>query len=627
MKLRQKTLLIVNVTLAGLIGAIYLVSANIFMESIRKAEENEAQQTLKGVQNLLSQSQESFSDRYGDWSAWDDTYKFIQDKNPDYIKTNLVPKQLGLLKSNYMAFVNTAGDTVYSIGYDEKQKVVLPIPKELSDRLSKKDDLLLKRPDLTTKNTGIMVLPTGPIWITSQPILTSDTTGPIKGSLIVGRRISKETIEQLSRLARLPLKLHTFNDLDLPPEVEKIRTSLSQKQNIVVQALNEQTLVGYLLIPDIDKKPGFILQVDIPRTTYQQAQSNLQYLIISLIIAGIIFAGVVLFLLERSVLSRVALLISGVMRVRDTNDLGLRLSIPGEDEMSNLTAHINDMLDAIAQSDEKQKQTLAQLADANSKIQGLNKTLRTDNLRMGEELAVTRQLQETILPKPAELTNISELDIAGFMEPASDIGGDYYDVIESDGCIKISIGDVTGHGLQSGILMVMVQSAVRALSAANITNYTLFLSLLNQVIFDNVRRMNSDKNLTIAFLDYKAGKVTLTGQHEEVIIVRADGKIERIDTIDLGFPVGLEADITEFIAQKEVTLFAGDGIVLYTDGLTDAENTAKQQYGIERLCDVLRHNWHHNSRQIQQAVIDDLWSHIARENLQDDVTILVIKQN
>jgi serine phosphatase RsbU (regulator of sigma subunit)/sensor domain CHASE-containing protein len=626
MKLRQKTLLIVNVTLAGLIGVIYLASANILMESIRKAEENEAQQTLKGVQNLLSQSQENFSDRYGDWSAWDDTYKFIQDKNPDFIKTNLVPKQLGLLKANYMAFVNSAGDLVYSIGYDEKEKVMLPMPKELSDRISKKNDLLLKRPDLTTKYTGIMILPTGSIWITSQPIITSDITGPVRGSLIVGRRINNETIEQLSRLARFPLKLYKFNDLDLPPEVEKIRTSLSQKQNIVVQPLNDEILAGYLFIPDIDGKPGLILQVDIPRTTYQQSKSNLQYLIISLIIAGIIFAGVVIFLLERSILSRLTLLISGVNRVRDTNDLGLRLSIPGEDEMSNLTANINDMLDAIAQSDEQQKQTLTQLAAANSKIQVLNHHLRSDNLRMGEELAVTRKLQEEILPKAAELTKISELDIAGFMEPASEIGGDYYDVLESDDCIKISIGDVTGHGLKSGILMVMVQTAVRALLAAKITNYTLFLSLLNQVIFQNVQRMNSDRNLTIAFLDYKAGKVTLTGQHEEVIIVRADGQIERIDTIDLGFPVGLEADITDFIAQKEVTLFAGDGIVLYTDGLIDAENINKKQYGIERLCDVLRHNWHHNARQIQQAVIDDLWSHIAKQNLQDDVTILVVKQ-
>jgi serine phosphatase RsbU (regulator of sigma subunit)/sensor domain CHASE-containing protein len=626
MKLRQKTLLIVSGTLVGLIGVVYLVSANIFMESIRKAEENEAQQTLKGVQNLLSQSQESFSDRYGDWSAWDDTYKFIQDKNPEYIKTNLVPKQLTLLKSNYMIFVNAAKDVVYSTGYDEKQKVMLPIPKDLSDRISKKDDLLLKRPDLTTKYTGIMMLPTGPIWITSQPIITSDITGPVRGSLIVGRKISTETIEQLSRLARLPLKLYNFNNLDLPPEIQQIRTSVSPKQNIVVQASNEQTLAGYLLIPDIDGKPALILQVDIPRTTYQQAHSNLQYLIISLIIAGVIFGGVVAFLLERSVLSRMGLLISGVNRVRDTNDLGLRLSIPGHDEMSNLTTHINDMLDAIAQSDEQQKQTLSQLASANSKIKLLNQHLRTDNLRMGEELAVTRQLQETILPKPAELSKISDLDIAGFMEAASDIGGDYYDVIENDGCIKISIGDVTGHGLQSGILMVMVQTAVRTLIAANITNYTLFLSLLNRVIFENVQRMNSDKNLTIAFLDYKAGKVTLTGQHEEVIIIRADGGIERIDTIDLGFPVGLEADITNFIAQQEVRLFAGDGIVLYTDGLIDAEDSTQKQYGIQRLCDVLRHNWHRNSRQIQQAVIDDLWSHIGKQTLQDDVTILVVKQ-
>lgn len=474
MKLRQKILLIVNATLAGLIGVLYFASSGILMGSIRKAEENEAQQTVKGVQNLLAQNQESFRDRYADWSAWDDTYEFIQNKNQEYIKTNLIPKQLTILKSNYMAYVNLSGEIIYTTGYDEKLKTVLAIPPELSSRITNREDLLLKRPDTTTKHTGIMLLSTGPIWITSHPIVTSDGEGSVRGSLIIGRRIDKNTIEQLSKLARLPLQLHQFDDKQLPTEIQSIRTSLSQQKNIAVQSLSEEKLAGYLLINDIDGKPGLILEVNIPRTTYQQGKASLNYLIISLILAGLVFDIVVLFLLERSILSRMAMLVTGVTQVRDTNDLKLRLSIGGNDEMSNLTANINEMLNAIAHSDQQQKQTLAKLADANTEIQTLNGKLKSDNLRMGAELEVTRELQQKILPKPEELEQVSDLDIAGFMEPASEVGGDYYDVLQSNDRTLISIGDVTGHGLESGILMVMTQTAVRTLLAANITNYHLF---------------------------------------------------------------------------------------------------------------------------------------------------------
>ncbi|MBW4667869.1 MAG: SpoIIE family protein phosphatase [Cyanomargarita calcarea GSE-NOS-MK-12-04C] len=622
MKLRQKTLVIVSMTLTGLIGVLYFASSTILMGSIRSSEENEARQTVKGVQNLLAQSQKNFSDRFADWSAWDDTYKFIQDRNQEYITTNLIPKQLTILKVNYMVYVNTAGERIYSTGYDEKNKTGLSIPQELSSRILNKNDLLLT----TTKQTGIMLLPTGMMWVTSQPILTSDATGPVRGSLIIGRRIDQNTIDELSQLARLKLKIYRFNDPQLPNSIESIRTALSQSQNLTVEPLSEETLAGYLLINDIDGKPGFILQVDIPRTTYKQGKANLKYLIVSLIFAGLVFDAVVIFLLERWILSRLSLLVSGVNRVRDTNDLALRLSIDGQDEMSNLTANINNMLDALAHSDDQQKQTLGQLADANSKIQTLNKELKSENVRMGTELEITRQLQQKILPKPKELEQIPDLDIAGFMEPASEVGGDYYDIIQTDGKVIISIGDVTGHGLESAILMIMVQTAIRTLLVSNITNYSLFLNLLNQVIFENVQRMNSDKTLTLALLDCDKGKITLSGQHEEMIVVRADGQVERINTVDLGFPIGLEPDIQDFIAQREVQLFAGDGVVLYTDGLTEAENEGEQPYGIERLCDLLQHNWHHTARSIQETIIKDLRNYIGKEVLHDDVTLLVIKQ-
>ncbi|HEY9615168.1 SpoIIE family protein phosphatase [Allocoleopsis sp.] len=252
--------------------------------------------------------------------------------------------------------------------------------------------------------------------------------------------------------------------------------------------------------------------------------------------------------------------------------------------------------------------------------------LKAENLRLATELELTRQLQQMLLPRERELGTIAGLDIAGFMEPAEEVGGDYYDVLKYNGSLKIGIGDVTGHGLESGVLMVMVQTAVRTLLTNNETDPAKFLSAVNRTIYDNVQRMNSDKNLSLSLLDYHQGQLCLSGQHEELIVVRNDGSLERIDTIDLGFPIGLEEDIADFISHTQVQLHPGDVVVLYTDGITEAENLAGEQYGIERLCEVVRGNREQSAEQIKQTVLGDLRSHIDQQKVYDDITLLILKQ-
>ncbi|MCK5878027.1 MAG: PP2C family protein-serine/threonine phosphatase [Candidatus Marithrix sp.] len=250
----------------------------------------------------------------------------------------------------------------------------------------------------------------------------------------------------------------------------------------------------------------------------------------------------------------------------------------------------------------------------------------TVNLRMKAELDVAKHLQQMVLPKDIELQHIEKLDITGFMEPASEVGGDYYEVLNHDGHIKIGIGDVTGHGLESGVVMLMVQTTVRALLLAGITEPEKFLNIVNRTIYHNVQRMETDKNLTLSLLDYHNGILQLTGQHEEVLLVRKNGKIERIDTFDLGFMIGLEKDISEFASHQEIVLQSGDGIVLYTDGITEARNINKQLYSLERLCKIVSHNWSGTSKQIQQAVIADVKDYIGKQTIFDDITLLVLKQ-
>ncbi|MEG4533887.1 AAA family ATPase [Microcoleus sp. D2_18a_D3] len=276
--------------------------------------------------------------------------------------------------------------------------------------------------------------------------------------------------------------------------------------------------------------------------------------------------------------------------------------------------------------EDKVNERTAQLAQANGEISTLNQKLKAENVRMSAELDIVKQLQQMVLPKQSELEGIEGLEIAGFMEPADEVGGDYYDVLQQDGQVKISIGDVTGHGLESGVLMIMAQTAVRTLHKMNETDPVKFLDVLNQTLYDNLQRMDCPKNMSLAILDYAGGVLKLSGQHEEMIVVRADGKLECIDTMDLGFPIGLEAEIGEFIAQEEVQLNPGDVVVLYTDGIPEAFDINKAQYGLERLWQVVVENRQRSVQEIREAVIDDVRQYIGVQRVFDDITLVVMKQ-
>jgi predicted ATPase/serine phosphatase RsbU (regulator of sigma subunit) len=276
--------------------------------------------------------------------------------------------------------------------------------------------------------------------------------------------------------------------------------------------------------------------------------------------------------------------------------------------------------------EQKVEERTAQLAQANTEILVLNERLKVENLRMSAELDVTRRLQQMILPKQQELESIEGLEIAGFMEPAEEVGGDYYDVLNHGGKVTIGIGDVTGHGLESGVLMIMAQTAIRTLFTHNETDPVKLLQTVNQTLFDNVERMNSGKNMSLSLLEYRDNTLRLSGQHEEVILVRFSGEVERINTIELGFPIALEADIADFIATNEIQLNSGDVVVLYTDGISEAFNMNKDQYGIEPLIEVVALNREQSAAEIKQAVIDDVRRYIGEQKVFDDITLVVIKQ-
>jgi serine phosphatase RsbU (regulator of sigma subunit) len=132
--------------------------------------------------------------------------------------------------------------------------------------------------------------------------------------------------------------------------------------------------------------------------------------------------------------------------------------------------------------------------------------------------------------------------------------------------------------------------------------------------------------MSLAILDCAGGVLKLSGQHEEMIVVRADGKLECIAPRDLGFPIGLVEEIGEFIASEEMQLNPGDVVVLYTDGIPEAFDINKAQYGLKSLWQVVVENRHRRAREIREAVIDDVRQYIGAMKVFDDITLVAIEQ-
>ncbi len=310
-------------------------------------------------------------------------------------------------------------------------------------------------------------------------------------------------------------------------------------------------------------------------------------------------------------------------------DYDVQVPVKGRDEVALVGSAFNSMAREIREHTEMLEQRVAdrtrQLASASEEIRQLYDKLKDENLRLGAELDVARRIQLMVLPAPGELDRIPDLDIASHVEPADEVGGDYYDVLYVPGGAKIGIGDVTGHGVESGVLMLMVQSVGRALYERGVEDPCAFLDVLNRSIFKNVERTRTDKHLSLAFLDYSNDQVTISGQHEEVIVIRKDGTVERLDTIDLGFPIGLEENIREFVSSATLPFTAGDMIVLYTDGITEAENEQGELYGMDRLIESAVRAHEGSAGEASSCIIADLKAHIGKQKVHDDITLVVLK--
>ncbi len=238
--------------------------------------------------------------------------------------------------------------------------------------------------------------------------------------------------------------------------------------------------------------------------------------------------------------------------------------------------------------------------------------------RLQTEMEITKKIQQALLPSEPFLH--SSYSIHGVTLPASEVGGDYFDIVRlSETKTAVIIADVSGHGVGAGIVSAMTKSALHTELAHEWYPDSL-LYALNNIIYEV-----SDKKtfVTVGYvlIDSEAKKMFLaTAGHPAILYKQASSTLLK-EYRETNFALGMKKDST--FSFKEISYSKGDGILLYTDGVIEAHKGKKEQFGMERLCRLYL-DYNLSPKDFCTTVVSELQTYSKSDNFEDDVTIVSI---
>jgi phosphoserine phosphatase RsbU/P len=238
-----------------------------------------------------------------------------------------------------------------------------------------------------------------------------------------------------------------------------------------------------------------------------------------------------------------------------------------------------------------------------------------------KEMLLAAAIQKCLIPSKTMQTE--KYNFALYNQMAGDVGGDYADFfnIEKDELL-IVIGDVTGHGVSSSLLVAMVKASI--FKFCSVTLPHKIFSKIGEMIFELLKRKKLMTMLAIK-LDLKNNSYLFTNAgHPYPIICDSNGNITELEADAM--PLGVSAKRNVYTCQ-ELTFEPNDVMMLYSDGICEAEDETGKPFGKKRLFELLQNNKEKNSNDIKEAILKDFNDFIGKTELSDDITFIIIKHS
>jgi PAS domain S-box-containing protein len=242
-------------------------------------------------------------------------------------------------------------------------------------------------------------------------------------------------------------------------------------------------------------------------------------------------------------------------------------------------------------------------------------------LILKEELRLASEIQQKLLPKSSP--NIPGYDVAAVNIPAKEVSGDYYDFIEtSDTKIIFCLGDVSGKGMPASLIMSNLQANLHTQALIDLP-VKESVGNANKIIHANT---DSTKFITMFYgiLDFEKHVITYCNAGHDRPVYMKKGVSDKDLSVG-GIPLGY---IPDFEYEDEgISFESGSGLILYSDGITEAMNQEEEEFGLERLKELICNNFEKSSEEISKIIIDQVGKFSAETEQMDDMTLLVLKRD
>ena len=311
-----------------------------------------------------------------------------------------------------------------------------------------------------------------------------------------------------------------------------------------------------------------------------------------------------LYFLSRIVIRPFQKILEGVLAI-STGDLNAKIDVTSQDEFGQMAGIFNDMTSRIQES---QKGMINQE-------------------RLQQEMQVAQEIQHTLLP--AEFPQIEGYEIGATYRSAKEVGGDYYDFFWVDPTtLGIVVADVSGKGVPGSMVMTMIRTAMRLEARGNKSASDVLAKVNSHVTGD----MKKGMFVTMFYivLDSRDRSINFASAgHNPMILYR--GTTDEVYFLKpKGFPVGIDLPEEDMFAKnmalQKVSLQKNDMLVIYTDGITEAMNPEKLQFGEDRLVQVIKENSHLTPAEFVEKLNESIAQFTRGAEQNDDITVVAIKE-
>ncbi len=360
-------------------------------------------------------------------------------------------------------------------------------------------------------------------------------------------------------------------------------------------------LSGYAPIYDSDGKTIAILGVDMKAQDVYEAQEEVRRRSILVFALGLVLSiGFAIFISGR-VTAKIKALTEGTRRIAQ-GDLDFKVNVGGDDEIANLAHLFNKMS-----------------TDLKNHIRQLKKTT-AEKERLEKEIEIARGIQQSFLPDSSP--KMDGLEITAVSLPARVVGGDFYDFIPiNEDKWGLVVADVSGKGIPAALFMALSRALVRASATGTLSPAEAIQHANNLILQDSKAEMFVTLFYAILDVKTKVFRYANAGHNppfhvnaltQNIVLLKAQG-----------VPIGIMADVEA--TNAEIFLKSGDVVVLYTDGVTEANNKNKEQFEMERLTDVVLANKALSAEEIMAKIREELAKFVGDHPQFDDITVMVLK--